>query len=99
MGRPQHRVRNNSSGSLALALALAAAEDVVSPPLWAPRCAAAVRFHSRGGREDEQARQSGAVVVLEFEFEFRDMITFTGGLSLFVPQKQKAGAVPQPQQA
>ncbi len=29
-----------------------------------------VRFHSLGGREDEQARQSGAVDVV---LEFRDM--------------------------
>jgi hypothetical protein len=64
MGRPQHRVRNNGSESLPLAV-----EDVVivCPPLWAP-CRVVVRFHSRGGREDEQARQSGVVVVLEFEF-------------------------------
>jgi hypothetical protein len=60
MGRAQHRVRNNSSESL---LPL---EDVC--PLWAPCWCWAVRFHSRGGREDEQARQSGAVVVLEFGF-------------------------------
>jgi len=60
MGRPQHRVRNNTSESFPLE------GDVC--PLWAP--CSVVRFHSRGGREDEQARQSGVVVL---EFAFRDM--------------------------
>ena len=59
MGRPQHRVRNSSSESRLL-------EEDVGPPCW-------VRFHSRGGRDDEQARQSGAIVL-----EFRDM-----GVSVF----------------
>jgi hypothetical protein len=82
MGRPQHRVRNNSSESLPL-------EDVVCP-LWAP-CWVAVRFHSRGGREDEQERQSGAVVVLEFEF--RDILLFSG---LGAPKAKSVRPQPQP---
>lgn len=56
MGRPQHRVRNSSSESRP------PLEDAC--PLWMPCW---VRFHNRGGRDDEQARQSGAV------FEFRDV--------------------------
>lgn len=64
MGRPQHRVRNSSSESRPLL-----EEEGVSPP-WTPCW---VRFHSRGGRDDEHARQSGAVVL-----EFRDMSTFRG---------------------
>jgi hypothetical protein len=76
MGRPQHRVRNNSSESLPL-------EDDDVCPLWVlPCCCWVVRFHSRGGREDEQARQSGTVVVLEFESEFRD-ISFLSSFELF----------------
>lgn len=57
MGRPQHRVRNSNSESRP------PLEDAC--PLWMPCW---VRFHNRGGRDDEQARQSGAVVL-----EFRDM--------------------------
>ena len=62
MGRSQHRVRNSSE--LGLRAESLAPEDV--PPLWAPP---RDHFHSRGGRDDEQARQSGVVL-----FEFRDML-------------------------
>ena len=79
MGRPQHRVTNNSSEPLSRRpLEDSDVVVVVVCPLWAPCCwtSIVVRFHSRGGREDEQARQSGAVIVLlEFEF-FQDIVIF-----------------------
>jgi len=55
MGRPQHSVRNSSSEP-----------DLRAESWLSPEGDAAlsrVRFHSRGGRDDEQARQSGAVAV------------------------------------
>lgn len=91
MGRPQHRVRNNVSGSLPLPV-----EDVVRP-LWSP-CWVVVRFHSRGGREDEQARQSGAeAVVLMLRDMFYRLFSFliSSGL-LVVPNDKSARPQPQP---
>jgi hypothetical protein len=83
MGRPQHWVRNNSSGSPPL-------EDVVCP-LWAP-CWVVARFHSRGGREDEQARQSGAIVLgFEVDMSFDHFQRLTVKLASARPRPQ-----PQP---
>ena len=55
MGRPQHRVRNSSELDLRARSLLPVLEDDALSAL------SSVRFHSRGGRDDEQARQSGEV--------------------------------------
>ena len=61
MGRPQHWVRNNSElGLRAESVLPPEHEDDAAVPFLALSKA---RFHSRGGRDDEQARQSGAVTL------------------------------------
>jgi hypothetical protein len=55
MGRSQHSVRNSSSEPDLRAESRLPLEDDAAR--------SRVRFHSRGGRDDEQARQSGAVAL------------------------------------
>jgi len=64
IGRPQHRVKNSSGLGLRVA-ALPDELDADVLPLLVPswNC-----FHSRGGRDDEQAKQRVAIV-----FESRDI--------------------------
>jgi hypothetical protein len=61
MGRPQHCVRNSSELGLRAEFVLTPErEDDAAVSFLA---LSKVRFHSRGGRDDEQARQSGALAV------------------------------------
>ena len=82
MGRPQHWVRNSSESVLP-----PENEDDAALPFLA---LSKVRFHSRGGRDDEQARQSGALAVM---LEFRGMSLISGDCELLVrPENRKRQA-------
>jgi len=82
MGRPQHWVRNSSESVLP-----PENEDDAALPFLALSKA---RFHSRGGRDDEQARQSGALGVT---LEFRGMSLISGDCEFLVgPENRKSQA-------